>query len=89
MRKLSVEWFRGLPEEKKEGFELALRNSSLALGRLYDLLDEWERDLDSAEAKLDDYDNPSWSHKQAHRNGDRSRIRKLRDLLGFLKGDLK
>lgn len=84
MKKLSVEWFKNIPEDKREGFELAIRNSTLALGRLYDILIEWEEELNRAEAKVDDYDTPSWPHKQAHRNGDRSRIRKLRDLLSFL-----
>lgn len=89
MRKLSVEWFKGVDPSKRDTFEQAIRNSTVAMSRLYELVDEWEKEIDSAEAKIDDYDNPSWSHKQAHRNGDRSRLRKLRDLLSFLKGDLR
>lgn len=89
MRQLSVEWFKGVPEDRRKDFETALRNSTLALGRLYDLLGEWEEELDRAEIKITDYDTPNWSEKAAHRNGDRSRIRKLRDLLSFLNGDVK
>lgn len=89
MRQLSVEWFKGVPTERRETFEQAIRNSTTALGRLYDLLDEWEKDLDRSETTITDFDSPNWALRQAYRNGDRSRIRKLRDLLSFLKGDLK
>ncbi len=87
MRSLSIEWLRGVPAEKKADFEAAVRNSTIALGRLADLLDEWEREMDKAETTVSDFDTPNWALRQAYRNGDRSRIRKLRDLLSFLKGD--
>lgn len=89
MRSLSLEWTKGISSEKRFSFEEVIRNSTLALGRLYDLCDEWERELDKAETSLSDFDTPNWALRQAYRNGDRSRIRKLRDLLSFLKGDLK
>jgi hypothetical protein len=84
---LSTEWIKTVPQDKREGFEEAVRNSVTALGRLYDLLDEWEEELNRQETKLADFESPNWAVKQAYRNGDRSRIRKLRDLLSFLKGD--
>ena len=31
---------------------------------------------------IDDYDNPSWSHKQAHRNGYNQAIREIMVILG-------
>jgi len=85
VRKLSVEWFTGVPADNKERFEETLRNSGTIVRQLLLLIDKWEEELDAAESKTSDYDNPSWSAKQAHRNGDRSRLRKLRDLLSFLK----
>jgi hypothetical protein len=81
---LSLEWFRGIPPEKKEDFERHLRNSRTALNQLLNLLDLWEEEISRSETTAD-YDTPSWAAKQAHRNGDKSRIRKLRDLLSFLK----
>jgi hypothetical protein len=54
---------------------------------LWEILDEWEEDLTRQETKLSDFDTPNWEVRHAYRLGDRSRIRKLRDLLGFLKGD--
>ena len=85
-RNPSTEWFMDISPDRKEGFEQTLRNSTLILRQLSHILDRWEEDLNSAESKLSDYDTPSWEAKQAHRNGDRSRIRKLRDLLSFHKG---
>lgn len=86
MRPLSLEWTKGLEGKRKEQFELALRNSSTALSRLLDMTEEWEEELTRQECNVRDYDTPNWEVRQAHRNGDRSRIRKLRDLLSFLKG---
>ncbi len=85
MKALSTEWFIGITPDRKEGFELAVRNSTIALRQLATILDKWEEDLNSAESKIADYDTPAWAAKQAHRNGDRSRIRKLRDLISFFK----
>lgn len=84
MRGMSTEWFVGIPADRKESYEQTIRNSGIALRQILVLCDKWEEDLNSAESKLSDYDTPSWEAKQAHRNGDRSRIRKLRDLLSFL-----
>lgn len=87
MRNLSLEWTKGIREaDKKQAFEDAVRNSTTALGRLYDILSEREEELLRAECNVSDYDTPNWATRQAHRNGERSQIRKLRDLLAFLKG---
>jgi hypothetical protein len=84
VRRLSLEWFKDIPTERKEEFERALRSSTTIVSQLLHLLDTWELDLNAQETIVD-YDTPSWAAKQAHRNGDRARIRKLRDLLSFLK----
>lgn len=84
---MKTEWFRGTPVDRREGLEQAIRHSTVALGRLYEILDLWEQDLNSAETRLEDFDTPNWEVRQAFRNGDRARIRKLRDLMSFLKGD--
>lgn len=86
MKGLSLEWFKGYPDDKKETLEQLLRNSSTVLGRLTEILDQWEAELLRQECNVADYDAPNWTYRQAHRNGDRARIRKLRDLLSFIKG---
>ena len=84
MKKLSIEWFTGIPRERHEEFEKLIRNSTILLRQLTAILDKWEGELDAGESKATDYETPSWSHKQADRNGDRRRIKRLRELLNFL-----
>ncbi len=50
--------------------------------RLREILEEEERQLETA-VGLKDFEDPSWSHKQAFRLGERARIKKLKDLLDF------
>lgn len=82
---LSVEWMKHISDpKKKQDFEAVLRNSTVVIARLRSLCAEWENELNTQEMKISDYDTPNWAEKQAHRNGDRSRLRKLRDLLASL-----
>jgi hypothetical protein len=84
---ISLEWFKNVPQDKRKDYETIIRNSTIMARRLLELCDEWEEDLNRSESKITDYDSPSWGAKQAHRNGDRSRIRKLRELFSFLHGE--
>lgn len=82
-KSISLTWVKNLPEDKKDDFELVLRNSTLILGRLRDILKEELQSTYEIET-LKDFEDPNWSHKQAFRNGDRARIRKVLSLLEFL-----
>lgn len=66
-------------EEEKEELRQYLYNST----RLFDLLREMiQRRYDQEwGAKVVDYDSPSWSHKQAHKNG---RINAFEDIYKLL-----
>jgi len=62
------EWFAKCEtDEEKEELRSYLLNSS----RLFDLLKSMiqRRYNQEGGAKVVDYDSPSWSHKQAHKNG--------------------
>jgi hypothetical protein len=62
------EWFKKCEnDEEKEELRQYLLNSS----RLTDMLKEMLQRRYDGEwgASVADYDNPSWSHKQAHKNG--------------------
>lgn len=80
---LSIAWTKNLPDDKKADFELVLRNSTLVLGRLKAILQDELRSTYDAET-MKDFEDPNWSHKQAFRNGDRARLRKVLNLLEFL-----
>jgi hypothetical protein len=67
-KNLPSEWFAKCESEKdKEELKDYLLNSSRLMDQLKEMIQrrydqEWG-------AKVTDYDSPSWSHKQAHKNG--------------------
>ena len=88
MKKLSVVWTRHLKDEsKKEEFEKTIRASTTMAYRLLDILKEEEDALDAKSCSIADFDNPNWALKQAFIMGEKSRIKKLRDLLEHIKGN--
>lgn len=84
MARLSVLWTKHIREpEQKESFEKSIFNSQVALNRLREIFEE---DLQRLLAPTEtDYESPSWSHLQAHKNGKAETIRKLLDLLEPIK----
>lgn len=72
-------------QEQKAEFEKLLLSSSTTLSRLKEILKQNERDLQASEYKADDFNDPSWSHKQAFRNGQKSVYNELLKLLSFVK----
>lgn len=82
----SVVWTKHLRDDKeRKDFITVLENSSLVLNRLKDILMEEIEVLDRQEGTIDDFKDPAWTHKQAFRNGDRARLRKLLDLITIKK----
>jgi len=82
---LALVWTKHLKDSKeKETFEASLRNSKVALSRMQQILDEMERDLSASETSIKDFEDPNWSHKQAFKNGQRSSIKTLRQLIDFI-----
>jgi hypothetical protein len=84
--KTATRWTQHLKsEEQKERFLQALRNDTLVLGRLKDIIEEDIAALQRREVRTDSYDSPSWAFQQAHYNGVRQQLLALHDLLSFLK----
>jgi len=84
---LPAPWIRHLPPQDTEHikrFEAGIRNSTLALGRLREILEEELEQIDRSESSESQFEIPNWDYLQAYRNGDRSRIRKLLNLLSFM-----
>lgn len=78
------QWTKNLSDPKdKERFQSSILGSRPVLERLQELLDEEEKDLDSSELKEATYDTPSWAYLQAHKNGQRSMIRKIKTLINL------
>lgn len=72
-------------EEERTNAKATILASRTALDRLKQLIAEEVEDLNNQEASSQDYDSPSWSHKQAHRNGQKAMAKSIIDLLTFEK----
>ena len=83
-------WTRHLKEPSdKERFKKNLLNSRFILERLIEIMQEDADQLETNEISLSTYDSPSWSHQQAHKNGQRSQIRKYINLITLDQGAKK
>lgn len=84
-RPIHIGWVKHLrtPEER-EKFKQAVQNSGFVLRVLKALIEEEKEMLRRSETTLEDYESPSWSHKQAFRNGERRGLKFVEDLLDFV-----
>ena len=84
MKALPVAWVKNT--SNKQEVEAAIRNSTTALSRLYDIVEEKEQVINSQELAVTDFDSPAWSHKTAYRLGQKAALKEIKDLLAFIKG---
>lgn len=75
-------WTKHLKDQRDvERFQQALRSAKPTLERLYEIMTEEINKLDRSETNPASYDTPSWSHKQAHKNGFRQYHQLLEKLI--------
>lgn len=72
-------------EAERVQLEKTILASRTALDRLKEIIEEEVELLNNQEASLNDYTDAAWSHKQAHRNGQRAFAKSILDLLSFTK----
>lgn len=82
MANLATVWFTGIPPEKKTSFEQAVRSSTVALGKLGEILDQKETSILSL-LTTQRFDTPSWSEQTAGLLGQLKEIRDLKALVAF------
>jgi len=68
-------WFRGLPEEQKEQRIKEILSYRRAFEALNEVLDEYY------EESSPNYDDPSWSHRQADVNGANRMLKRIKNLI--------
>lgn len=80
--KLKTTWTQSIrdPEEKVK-FEQHVLSSQKVLDKLREIV--YNKVLDGEKVKVVDYDNPSWSHRQADLNGYVRGLREVIELLTF------
>lgn len=68
--KLSALWVKHLKNpEDIENLNKAVLGSTVLRNRLSEIIKEKLQALEAQDCSVADYDSPSWSHKQADRNG--------------------
>jgi len=73
---ISTKWGSNLKGKEKETFEGVIKNSSMLLDRLTEIVEQQIQSLHAP--SKEDYDNSAWAFKQADRNG---QLRAYRDIL--------
>lgn len=84
MPNLSSAWTQQIKDaEARKDFEVIVRNSTLLLTRLKEILEDRERQLNNTSFSIKDFEDPNWSHKQAHRLGRLGELKELKELIPF------
>lgn len=82
--KLSTLWIQHIRDSKeKADFEAYIRNCTQILTRLRDIIEAEEQAIYQDEATEAQYDD-GWQFSQAHRNGKKDALRKLKKLTDHL-----
>ncbi len=79
MQKINLAWTQGLKGPEKADMEVIVKQNTILLDRLSQIL--YNMQVDKRTTVLGDYDSPSWSHKQAHLNGQLDMISKILDII--------
>ena len=82
-RDLQLQWTKGLSGKAREDFKELIRNSTPQFEPILKYLQELEDQIYQDEASETDYMNREWAYLQAHRNGKKEIIKKLKTLLDF------
>jgi hypothetical protein len=79
---MDMRWFAEF-EAKDEDAQKKTRDTVRAAKHVLDAaISIMEKEMASLERpKIDDYDCPSWSHRQAHANGELAAMNKMKQLL--------
>ncbi len=74
-------WFHGIDADKKEEFESAIRNSTVALSSLYTIMELYLDELESREFSEKSFESPAWANLQAFYLGQKKSIHKMMYLI--------
>lgn len=79
MKKINEAWLQGLTGPERDKMKEEVLSSTNLLDKLTKILYNMQEKGQST--VLSDYDTPSWSHKQAHLNGENAAIRKVLEIV--------
>ncbi len=76
-------WLKNVKDA--DSFGELLRNNTQLFTVFRGILDDMYEELERGESSLEDF-TPEWAYKQAHRNGQRTTLRRLKELTDFIEG---
>ena len=80
-------WTKHISDDKeKEQFKNEVLGSKRVLERLSVLIDQLDYGLSEEEISPKVYDNPNWAYRQAHANGVKFALRKIKTLTDLDQG---
>jgi len=77
--KFDTEWFRGLKTDEVEERKSFLLSNQKVLDILKEIV--YNIRISCENVSETDYDSPSWSHKQAHHNGEVASLKRIERLI--------
>lgn len=81
---LNTAWTQQIKDQKaREDFAVIVRNSTLLLTRMKEIIEDRERQLNNSSFSDDDFKDPNWSHKLAKRIGRLAELKLMKDLIPF------
>lgn len=78
---MDLAWTRGKSEEEKVQYVASLNRAKWVLDDLNKLVDSNLRGVETAELKVEAYDNPNWAYRQAEANGYKRALKDIKKLL--------
>lgn len=79
-----LRWTKNLPDDQsRKDLETIVRNSTILLTRLKQIIEDREKSLINLGLSLEDFKDSNWSHKQAHRNGGLNELKRIKELIPF------
>lgn len=85
MLKVNQAWIQGLNASESTQMKELVAGNKILLDRLVEILYNMQDKRE--QSVLGDYDTPSWSHKQAHLNGEAAMVRKMIELVSVNERD--
>lgn len=70
------------PEEKQQ-FSQQVLSAKYVLARLEQILAGNEASIERSETDISSYDSPSWAYQQAHKNGYRACLAKIKAIINL------
>lgn len=75
-------WLKHIQDkQERNDFEQSVLADHFVLSRLKAIIEEMDTEVQNDEASVNQFEDPNWAYKQAFRNGDKYRLKELKELV--------